>query len=65
MEIQRGDIASVAVLVCRKCVDYIWIAMWKWFWGLKCSIRYERSVVWQALYEIRWAMGLPLSQQVK
>lgn len=60
MEIEGGDITSVTVLIIRKRVNCVWIAVGQWLWGLESSIWEERGIEWHRLCEIRWTSGLPV-----
>lgn len=58
MEIEGRDITSVTILIIRKRVNGVWIAVVQWFWGLESSIWEERGIEWHKICEIRWTSGL-------
>lgn len=60
MEIEGRDITSISILVIRKCVNRVWIAMRQWLWRLESSIWKERGVKWDIICEIGWTSGLPI-----
>lgn len=60
MEIEGGDITSVTVLIIRKRVNCVWIAVGQWLWRLESSIWERRGIEWHRLCEIRWTSGLPV-----
>ena len=66
MEIKRRDVAGITVLVARKGVNRVRIAMGEWFRRLKGGIWKESSVVaWRLLLcEICWPMDLRINVSV-
>lgn len=60
MKVEGGDITGIPILVIRKGVNGIWIAVRQWLWRLESSIWEERGIEWHIVCEIGWTSGLPL-----
>ena len=58
MKVQRGNVARVAVLVGRKSVDSVWVAVRKWLGRLEGSVMDDGCIVWYVLCEVSWTMRL-------
>lgn len=58
MEVEGGDIACIPILVIRKCINGVWIAVRQWLWRLECSIWEERGIEWHVICQISWTSGL-------
>lgn len=60
MKVEGGDITGIPILVIRKGVNGIWIAVRQWLWRLESSIWEERGIEWHIACEIGWTSGLTL-----